>query len=50
MIMTRMSSPRPFVRKSKEDYVGKNKADYAGKIDGKTTETRKKGTCMDKKT
>jgi len=49
MIMTLMSSLRPFVRKSKEDYVRKNKADYAGKNDGKTTETRKKGTCMDKK-
>jgi len=49
MIMTLMSSIRPFVRKSKEDYVRKNKADYAGKNDGKTTETREKGTCMDMK-
>jgi len=49
MIMTLMSSVRPFVTKSKEDYVRKTKADYAGKKDGKTIETRKKGTCMDKK-
>jgi len=49
MMMTLMSSLRPFVRKSKEDYVRKNKADYAGKNDGETTETRKKRTCMDKK-
>jgi len=49
MIMTLMSSLRPFVRKSKEDYVRKNKADHAGRNDGQTIETRKKGTCMDKK-
>jgi len=47
--MIRMSSLRPFERKCKEDYVRKNKADYAGKNDGKTIETTKKGTCMDKK-
>jgi len=27
----------------------KNRADYAGKNDGKATETKEKGTCMDKK-
>jgi len=48
MIMTLMSSLPPFVRKSKKDYVRKNKTDYAGKSKGKTTETRRKGTCMEK--
>jgi len=48
MIMTLMSSLRPFVRKSKKYYARKSKTDYAGKNDGKTTETRRKGTCMEK--
>jgi len=49
MIMTFMSSLRPFVRKSKKDYARKSKTDYAGKNVGKTTETGRKGTCMEKK-
>jgi len=49
MIMTLMSTLLPFVRKSKKDYVRINKTDYAGKNDGKTTKTRRKGTCMEKK-
>jgi len=48
MIMTLMSSLRPFVRKSKKDYVRKNKTDYAGKNDGKMTGTGRKGICMGK--
>jgi len=48
MIMTFMSSLRPFVRKRKKDYARKSKTDYAGKNVGKTTETRRKGTCMEK--